>query len=457
MGREVTGTVKKQYTKLVAAALAVALAAVMAVTVSYAWMTISASPALTGIQVTIGGGTTILLAPDRTETLEDGTVVHYPGSFSDRLNFTKEQGYDYLNDLAGLTPVSTVDGLTWVLPIYYTRQDTEVRDGSAYAGDQKPIEDFTAEYDLRHANLSSDQKETAREGHYVYLDFWVVSPGPDYDLHLAQGEQDGGSFLVELPDVVKDESGGYTLSRPENAAAASARIGFWINQETPADENLSAYVCSAYDSGRYDRLLGTYPEKNGTMAVNQTSLDKFVIYEPNATLHPENGTDEDYLTTWPLGVLEGNIYTLSLPSERHMVQTKSVLLQQDSREYLLEQALETALAGKEITSTAQAESALYTDFLQGHLANYVERGSFVAYTATLDGYAIAGNGKVGAADLSSNLSTASEDVTLTRLTGNVPQRIRLFVWLEGQDVDCTNEAAGARLALNLELSGSSVK
>ena len=66
MGREVTGTVKKQYTKLVAAALAVALAAVMAVTVSYAWMTISASPALTGIQVTIGGGTTILLAPDRT-------------------------------------------------------------------------------------------------------------------------------------------------------------------------------------------------------------------------------------------------------------------------------------------------------------------------------------------------------------------------------------------------------
>ena len=81
----------------------------------------------------------------------------------------------------------------------------------------------------------------------------------------------------------------------------------------------------------------------------------------------------------------------------------------------------------------------------------------MAYTATLDGYAIAGNGKVGAADLSSNLSTASEDVTLTRLTGNVPQRIRLFVWLEGQDADCTNEAAGARLALNLELSGSSVK
>ena len=48
---------------------------------------------------------------------------------------------------------------------------------------------------------------------------------------------------------------------------------------------------------------------------------------------------------------------------------------------------------------------------------------------------------------------ATIDAVIVSLKKNVPQRIRMFVWLEGQDIDCTNEAALKTLLLNLELAG----
>jgi hypothetical protein len=55
---------KKMIRKLVAAIMALTLTVVMVVTVSYAWMTLSAAPVAEGIQITIGGGNTILIAAD---------------------------------------------------------------------------------------------------------------------------------------------------------------------------------------------------------------------------------------------------------------------------------------------------------------------------------------------------------------------------------------------------------
>ena len=54
-----------------------------------------------------------------------------------------------------------------------------------------------------------------------------------------------------------------------------------------------------------------------------------------------------------------------------------------------------------------------------------------------------------------NSSGATEDVYIIRLERNVPQRIRMFIWLEGQDADCVNEVNTAGFVLSLELAGSS--
>ena len=84
---------KKMIRKLVAAIMALTLTVVMVVTVSYAWMTLSAAPVAEGIQITIGGGNTILIAADYAG-VADGETYHYPGHFSSSLNFTKLQQYD---------------------------------------------------------------------------------------------------------------------------------------------------------------------------------------------------------------------------------------------------------------------------------------------------------------------------------------------------------------------------
>ena len=176
--------------KLIAAIMALTLTVVMVVTVSYAWMTLSSTPVAEGIQITIGGGNTILIAADKV-VMVDGETYHYPSHFSSSLNFSKHEEYDYLKTLASLTPVSTADGLHWFFPDYYDYNDAEVLSGDASVGQIKPIADFVMDDDMEYANVS---KENSKGGNYVYLDFWVVSPASDYNLRVSRGDDNGGSF-----------------------------------------------------------------------------------------------------------------------------------------------------------------------------------------------------------------------------------------------------------------------
>ena len=45
------------------------------------------------------------------------------------------------------------------------------------------------------------------------------------------------------------------------------------------------------------------------------------------------------------------------------------------------------------------------------------------------------------------------DIVIVDLEKNVPQRIRMFVWIEGQDVDCQSLESGGSILLSLELAG----
>ena len=51
-------------------------------------------------------------------------------------------------------------------------------------------------------------------------------------------------------------------------------------------------------------------------------------------------------------------------------------------------------------------------------------------------------------------ANATDDVYIVRLEKNVPQRIRMFVWMEGQDADCVNSAEASSFAFRIELAGS---
>jgi len=421
-------------------ALALTLSVSVLIMSSYAWMVLSSNPAATGIQVIIGGGNTILIAPN--VVTDEGYNI--PGNFSDKMNFSgygMEESYGYLSSLAGLTPVSTSNGREWFV------SGNKVDMFYENANLPKYVED-------ENGNQVLNQK--VGEGNYIYLDFWVVSPSGDYDLRISTGDgtSDGGSFVVDLPEpkieTAEDGTVARTLFQEEGkSAAASVRIGFLANP-IMLEEEMQAYVNSSYNDDRFKSLRGFYREPNsGNFEIDS---EKFTIYEPNGDYHPLDAElDGSYVQTKPLMLSGGEISENPDIWDHLTVQLKS-----DWEENgLIEQKFQAAVLqyGSDWSERSPAElSALfYGRYLGGQFSTYVEKGQFITKTSTL---ADAVNTANGAAVISGlGKSGATEDVVIIELEQNVPQRIRMFIWLEGQDIDCPASANSARFAVNIELAG----
>lgn len=454
---------KKMMIKLIAVGLALVLAATVATMSSYAWLTLSDSPAANGIYIAIGGGSTIMLAPDLTQTAEDGTIYHYPGVFSDTLNFNQYGSYSYLSDLGGLTPVSTTDGINWILPQYYQKTDAEVISGAVKNGTLKSIDDFLVDDNLAYANLSSTETDKVSEGSYIYLDFWVVSPGADYRLRVSTGDEEeaGGSFVIGLMEAEEVDTNGdeiadsYQLVSTGDAAAASARVGFLVN-ETPADtQTMVAYADSPAYSTQYRNLKGVYQEGGQTA---YPVYHRFMIYEPNGTLHPGSSTDGSYVITKPLSYGANNIYEDDVDSNLTVQTASTWKLADEGEETLIQQVFQ----GMTLTDTFRSStvsdlnSRFYNKVLQGQVGAYVTKGKFFNRTDNLYVWSKAGEASVENVDYLNSLSLvgATDDAYIVDLKRNVPQRIRMFIWLEGQDVDCTNDVKQSGIVVSIELAGS---
>lgn len=444
----------KKYTKLIIALLSMLVAFSAVIMTTYAWVTLSNNPVASGIQVAISGGGTILIAPDMTEEV-DGVTYHYPGAFEEQINFSQWQNYSYLQNLAGLSPVSTADGRNWFVPTYYSATDPEVIAGDAVMGQIKPTDNHIKDSTLSYANLPVSQLEKAREGSYVYLDFWVVSPGGDYQLRISAGDssENTGSFLLGLPRVTKTADG-YQLTYDGDRVAASARIGFLANNSTVLDNSMQYYAGSSYYSNQYTSLRGYYEEPG--MAYNEMPGDRFTIYEPNGDLHPETVynslgdaiLDGQYAFTKPVGK-DGKPVSVR---DRLTVQLRNRWL---TNEYglALEPLFQASMIGKTVGSgkEKELEQDFYFRYLQQQTSTYLSRGQFLPSTGMLYGLEEA----VVSAEQLESLGTAgaTSDVMIVELEEKIPQRIRMFIWLEGQDPDCIGFGDSVPFTIGLELAG----
>ncbi len=411
----------KTLTKLIMAALALVLAVSVAVMSTYAWMILSQSPEAEGIQINIGSNT-ILIAPDVTQTV-DGSVYHYPGQFSEKLNFSQLDNYNYLKTLNGLSPVSTANGLDWFLS-----------DADGYALD----------HDLTHANLLNNDAELS-QGHYIYLDFWVVSPSTDYTLRVSS-DGNAGSFVIDLMDAYQTGDKKYEIGiNAEGSAAASVRVGFLVDETYMTAE---AMEHSPIDQ-QYNRLKGVFSSDRENYS--------FCIYEPNGDFHPNEDLARpgSYVVTSPIGLENGQITQVDI-RDRLSVQLTNRWRQTPKGSYELAERFQTAIAGKNLAgkTVEEIEGLFYRDYLQYQVSPYAEAAHFIKSTRLL--YAAASADTVSANTMSA-LTTggATEDAYIVKLEKNVPQRIRMFIWLEGQDVDCASSAFADSFALSLELAGGS--
>lgn len=432
---------KKAYIKIACTAAALLCAMAMIVMSSYAWLTASTSPVAEGIQVAVGGGSTILLAPD----LVNNERVHYPGAFGATLRL------DDLLDAdahSGLTPVSTADGLNWYLPVYYTEDDPEVRAETAKAGDLKPYDQFLCDETLTYANLAAGD-EKAAEGSYLYVDFWVVSPGSRYELRVSTSNDasGAGSYVVDMPQVVETEVG-FAMQTPEYPASESLRVGFLVNQNAAA-ESAAAYAADGGDQ-RYTTLRGGYQEA-GEQVQPAFSYNTFHIYEPNGSSHTAQG-ETGYIATYPLGRNDTSVTGIPVGG-RLSVQMASQW-EGDTVNDLFTASVQQAQATG--TATAADVQARIYKTLAGR-SDYVNKGQFIQNTDQL--YTSMGEDHtVLRATLEQmDKAGANESNSIVTLERNVPQRIRMFIWLEGQDADCVSGASVSGFAMRIELAGSTVK
>ena len=102
----------------------------------------------------------------------------------------------------------------------------------------------------------------------------------------------------------------------------------------------------------------------------------------------------------------------------------------------------------------EAAEKFYRDYLGNQVAPYVTTGDFVKNTHSL--YAAAETGAAGDVYWS-NMAGATDDTCIVKLEKNIPQRIRLFIWIEGEDADCTKGEMLSSFAMQLELAGSNME
>lgn len=430
---------KKAYIKIACTAAALLCAMAMIVMSSYAWLTASTSPVAEGIQVAVGGGSTILLAPD----LVNDAGKHYPGAFGatlrlDNLLDTKQY--------SGLTPVSTADGLSWYLPAYYTENDPEVLARTAKAGDLKPYDQFLCDETLTYANLSAGDEKAAK-GSYLYVDFWVVSPGSRYELRVSTSDDasGAGSYVVDLPQVVETKAG-FAMQTPEYPASESLRVGFLVNQNAAAD-SVAAYAADGGDQ-RYTTLRGGYQEAREQVQP-AFSYNTFHIYEPNGSSHTAKG-ETGYIATYPLG--RNGTSVTGIPVGGKL----SVQMASQWEENKVNDLFKASVKQAGDTATAADVQAQLYKTLAGR-SDYVNKGQFIQNTGKL--YENLGqDGTVSWVTLEQmDKAGANESNSIVTLERNVPQRIRMFIWLEGQDADCVSGASVSGFAMRIELAGSTVK
>ena len=421
---------KRQYhIKILASALLIVLSLSMLVMVTFAWYVMSTAPEVSGMQIKIGSDT-IRVAPD----CKDASGQHYPGAFQGVLETDTNA---IPEDFWGLIPVSTADGKHWFSATYESLEN---------GGDQK--EEYLEDTTLSSANLTARPKSG---GNYLYLDFWVVAP-KDYDLRVStatQGSGQSGSYVKVFPQVKKDTAGNYSLDETQRQAESSLRIGFLVNEDAVSGESYKK--STNYDSA-YKILKGEYQKPGEALPTSQTS---FTIYEPNCDWHADTKFSGLYKETQPLALVGGKPQPVTLETyngTKLAAQTSATwTLSDNGTETKLAQALQTALleaktTNRSVTNAQSAGEYLLNQYLKGQLSGYITSGQFVKSTRDLqDGVRVDEEiiEKFGAAD----------DAVIVSLKKNVPQRIRMFVWLEGRDIDCTNEAALKTLLLNLELAG----
>ena len=299
---------------------------------------------------------------------------------------------------AALRPISTYDLQHWYLADY------------DYAGNVTKLIEVPLSDVANREDKSADPDEDGIN-YLLYFDMWVRTRDPELTYELRLNNPNAGTGEDTSPEVNDWETvyGTYVLWSPvwdttknkyttADDAMASIRVGFQMFDQS-----------------------------------NDSQIAKTVIYEPNADLHKGLDASEAYSGISYVkgenaasdGKIDGATASGLVPTtvphytgtDAYEMKTQETILQRTS----------SWDAGKlaSLEKISQWDSRCI-----GSIGAFVD-----AYGNPIDN-----------ADLP----------CFAKISKDVPQKIRVFFWLEGQDVDCWNQIAGGSIYANLEFRGDAV-
>ncbi len=501
---------QKYKIKIYLAGISLLMALIMLVTASVAWFTISTAPEISGIQVGIYADRTLLLSSDNTEYVQyldlspkfkDLAPLH-PVSTVDGLNWFIPTYNSKTGELRDASEFILDDKLEYANII-----KVESVPGDYY-------EDTTPDL------IEGEIQDNANKGYYVYADFWMKTEdegGCNVRLtipHYAKFDTDSGSDFMTAFDRQKDAEeevaqgwyGSYVLNSgfkvseageiilESREAETSMRVGFLLDPDDPPEEEEEEETSDAETPGTETPDAGT-PDTDSYA----DEKNKFFIYEPNADIRsasnkPLETNDKskvDYILDYKFNSesYEDGTYFVTQPIEKKEYTrpktdpetgeelkdpetgetltekyfggkvvditdyTKTHLIIQKASEWDLDKAKAKVAEGKLPNSNdvkypmgGFLDTETLYEMLTEEDANDVN--------TTESGIEINNpNRLVDVSKMTTDIAGSNVIVTLKKDT---PLKVRLFIWIEGQDVDCWNDIAAGRFIVNLELAGETL-
>jgi len=321
------------------------------------------------------------------------------------------------DDCYKLRPISTSDLQSWYLPNYNGRGDVSYLVNA-------PLN--TVGNINRYRPTASEADKDIPSNYVYYYDIWVrtLSDKLDYDLHLnnpySAEEADPDKYqeyyfgTYVLPGLVKDATGRTTISETGYDMSTCMRIGFQIYEQHSED-------------------------------IADETLGDFWIYEPNCDARAEyfthySGNGSNY------NMQRNYVYVLGEDGNNKTVSSQLTQPRNEDVQTLLPYGVldETFQQFKSVDDRTikQLQSKWKTGI---DLDNLGPRGLDSSYVGQFGAFLSEETGDTSL--------TGIDTPSFLTVTKGQPEHIRVFIWMEGQDIDCWNSSLQGSLKIGLEFRG----
>ncbi len=417
--------------KLLVSLVGMVASASVLVTAGFAWYTLSTNPEISQMQVTLGASEDIWIS-------KDGTNFYKHVDISDTMS----------ENMNVLRPVSTIDGLTWYVCDYNPATGNIVED-----------QFFRKQWCIDENHRQEGHTHCDNGGFYAYTDIWLKSTknGAQIRLSIADTNENYNAEKISGSFVMSYAYDGSTVTLIENGPETCVRIGMMIM--SPTDEQ-NAIVLGPTEDAKVEKPEHTffiYEPNADVRSLLDKQDDRYLtdIYIANLNIKEHTDIDYDlsngqYLQTYPIQQGENVVESTEFVDSRGILEAASSAVFPTER-LIVQRAMKWDKKKIEEEGLLAQSSFQLTDLLQN---KYILRddkvsGRFVALNSLYSGE----KDKYQPVDMEGLQALPASQPLCTLDDGKICQ-IRLFFWIEGQDLDCWNDVAGINFLARLEFATS---